>query len=90
MRYGAELRQSSRLHDEITEILTVIEPVPLAAPAAEIYGRIRRELAAMGKPIGPNDLFIAAHALALDLLLVTANVSEFSRVPDLRVANWLD
>jgi tRNA(fMet)-specific endonuclease VapC len=43
-----------------------------------------------GIPIGGNDLIIAVHALALDLILVTANVKEFSRVPDLRIENWLD
>jgi hypothetical protein len=43
-----------------------------------------------GRPIGPIDLLIAAHALSLDLTLVTANLSEFSRVPNLAVENWLD
>lgn len=43
----------------------------------------------MGRTIGPNDLLIAAHALALDLILVTANVEEFARVPRLAVENWL-
>jgi tRNA(fMet)-specific endonuclease VapC len=43
-----------------------------------------------GQPIGGNGLFIAAHALALDLTLVSANIREFSRVPDLRVENWLE
>lgn len=90
LRYGAELRKSTRLHSEISEILTVIEPVSFTPPAEDVYGRMRRELTATGKPIGPNDLFIAAHALALDLTLVTDNIREFSRVPNLRVENWLD
>ncbi len=90
LRYGADLRQSQRLHDEISEVLTVIEPIAFASPAAEMYGRMRQQLTAMGKPIGPNDLFIAAHALALDLTLITDNIREFSRVPNLRVENWLD
>jgi tRNA(fMet)-specific endonuclease VapC len=42
-----------------------------------------------GQQIGPNDLLIAAHALALNLILVTDNVGEFSRVPSLQVENWL-
>ncbi len=41
-----------------------------------------------GRPIGPNDLFIAAHALALDATLVTANLREFSRVPGLKIEDW--
>ena len=90
LRYGADHRGSARLHSEISEILTVIEPVPFAPAAAEVYGRLRQDLTAVGKLIGPNDLFIAAHALALDLTLVTDNIREFSRVPDLRVENWLD
>jgi tRNA(fMet)-specific endonuclease VapC len=90
LRYGADHRGSVRLHNEISEILTVIEPVPFTPPVAEVYGRLRQQLTAIGKLIGPNDLFIAAHALALDLTLVTDNIGEFSRVPDLRVENWLD
>jgi tRNA(fMet)-specific endonuclease VapC len=43
----------------------------------------------MGQPIGGNDLLIAAHARALNLTLVTANVREFTRVPGLRAENWL-
>jgi tRNA(fMet)-specific endonuclease VapC len=53
------------------------------------YAEIRARLEEAGKPIGPNDLLIAAHSLALDLTLVTANVDEFGRVPGPRVENWL-
>ena len=56
----------------------------------EYYGKIRALLNKAGQPIGGNDLLIAAHALALNLTLVSANVREFSRVPDLRVENWLE
>lgn len=90
LRYGAEFRRSPRLHAEIDEILTVIRSVPFEAPADAIYGSIRTHLRLAGTPIGGNDLFIAAHALALDLTLVTANVGEFSRVPNLKIENWLD
>ena len=61
----------------------------LDAPAHARYGRIRAELEAAGTPIGPNDLLIAAHALAVDAVLVTANTREFLRVPGLQVENWL-
>lgn len=56
--------------------------------AAEQYGRIRAELAAKGTPIGPNDLMIAAIALAHDLTLVTHNTGEFSRVDGLKLEDW--
>lgn len=62
----------------------------LDVPADTEYGGIRAELEAAGKPIGPNDLFIAAHAYALEAILVTANVGEFSRIRALKVENWLD
>lgn len=56
---------------------------------AATYGRIRIALENLGTPIGSNDLWIAAHALSLDMTLVTANVDEFARVEGLCVENWL-
>lgn len=56
--------------------------------ACRIYGQIRAALERQGLVIGPLDLFIAAHALTLEVPLVTRNVSEFSRVPGLRVERW--
>ena len=56
---------------------------------ARRYGRLRDALGRTGKPIGPNDLWIAAQALSADLTLVTGNEHEFRRVPELRVENWL-
>jgi len=53
------------------------------------YGRIRSQLKRQGKLIGNNDLFIASHALSLGAVLVTNNVREFKRVPDLTVENWV-
>ena len=64
--------------------------LPLEKPVDLHYGEIRAFLSRAGKPIGGNDLFIAAHASALDLTLVSANIREFSRVPGLRVENWLE
>ena len=51
-------------------------------------GDLRATLEAAGTPIGPYDLLIAAQALRRDATLVTANVAEFARVPDLRWQNW--
>jgi Predicted nucleic acid-binding protein, contains PIN domain len=62
----------------------------LDAPVDAAYADIRAYLERQGTPIGANDLLIAAHALALHLPLATDNIREFSRVPGLRVENWLD
>jgi len=90
LKYGAFKRGSARLTRDIDRILSVIAVLPFEQPADVEYGRIRAALAAAGTFIGPVDLFIAAHALALGLTLVTANMGEFSRVPGLKVENWLD
>lgn len=62
--------------------------LPFDDAAAEVYGNIRAVLATQGTPIGPNDLLIAAIALANKLILVTHNTAEFSRVPGLRWEDW--
>lgn len=56
--------------------------------AATMYGTIRAALERQGTPIGPFDTLIAAHALSLDVVLVTNNEREFRRVPGLEIANW--
>jgi tRNA(fMet)-specific endonuclease VapC len=58
-------------------------------PAAALAGKLRADLKKAGTPIGPNDLLIAAIALAHELTLVTANTSEFARVPGLQLENWI-
>jgi tRNA(fMet)-specific endonuclease VapC len=62
--------------------------LPFDDVAAEEYGVLRAHLARLGTPIGPNDLLIAAIALANRLTLVTHNTSEFSRVPALALEDW--
>ena len=62
--------------------------VPFDTHAEEIYGKLRAELAGQGNMIGPNDLLIGATALAHHLTLVTHNVREFSRLPDLQIEDW--
>ena len=56
---------------------------------ARYYGQVRSALELSGKPIGPNDTWIAAHALSLGAMLVTGNVREYKRVAGLRVENWI-
>ena len=88
LRYGAVRRGSARLTRQLEAVLSAIETLPLAAPADRHYGVIRRALERIGRPIGHNDLLIAAHALALDTALVTNNVREFARVPGLKFEHW--
>jgi tRNA(fMet)-specific endonuclease VapC len=89
LRSGARKSGSQNLADRVDLILSALDVLPLESPADRHYATIRQHLAQQGTPIGPNDLLIAAHALALDLAVVTANVREFSRVPGLMVENWL-
>jgi tRNA(fMet)-specific endonuclease VapC len=89
LRYGCAKKGSPKLLAHIEAILGSMQVLALDTPTDAEYGRIRAELEAVGKPIGPNDLFIAAHAYALAVVLVTANTGEFSRIPALRVENWL-
>jgi len=89
LRYGAAKSNSVKLAERIDLILSALEILPLEAPVDHVYADIRHHLARQGTPIGPNDLLIAAHALANNLTVVTANVAEFSRVPGLKVENWL-
>ena len=72
----------------VEQIREMVPVVPLGAGMARDYGQIRRLLEKKGSTIGPLDLVIAAHALSLGLVLVTANVREFARVEGLRVENW--
>jgi len=90
LRYGAEKSQSKQLSERVELLLSALEILPLGPPADHRYAPLRHHLTRQGAPIGPNDLLIAAHALAADLLLVTANMREFQRVPALRVENWLE
>jgi tRNA(fMet)-specific endonuclease VapC len=89
LRYGAAKKGSPQLSARVESLLASLEILPLDQPSDPHYAEIRLHLDRMGKPIGPNDLLIAAHALALDLTLVTNNVDEFSRVPRLPLENWL-
>ena len=89
LRYGAAKSGSERLADRVERVLSVMDVVALEPPADRRYADIRLQLTQHGTPIGPNNLLIAAQALALDLTVVTANEREFARVPGLRVENWL-
>jgi len=90
LRYGALKKGSSRLKKQLEVILSGLDILSVEQPADHRYAELRIALEHSGTPIGPNDMLIAAHALALDLILVTANVREFARVPGLIMENWLE
>jgi tRNA(fMet)-specific endonuclease VapC len=89
LRYGAAKRGSARLTAQLETVLAVIDVLPFEPPADRVYGRLRTELERTGRPIGGNDLLIAAQAVANALTVVTDNVREFARIPDLQCENWL-
>ena len=68
--------------------LSGITILPFEESAALVYGSIRHHLKTQGMIIGANDLLIAAHAKSLNLILVTHNTREFSRIPDLILEDW--
>jgi len=79
----------TRKQARIRALLEDVEALPLASEAAGIYGSIKAHLLQRGEPIGGNDFWIAAHALALGATLVTGNLREFKRVPGLKLENWV-
>jgi tRNA(fMet)-specific endonuclease VapC len=89
LQYG--VHKSSRPEQNAEALAMFLAPLPVADfdyAAAETYGRIRARLERTGAPIGPLDTLIAAHAASLDAILVTNNLGEFGRVPELRVEDW--
>ena len=90
LRYGCARKGSARLLTQVETVLAGIDILPFDVPADAEYGRLRAELEAIGRPIGSNDLFIAAHARSLRVTLVSANLGEFRRVRGLNVENWLE
>lgn len=79
-----------KTRSEQDEFLRLFQSLPFDDSAAEFYSDIRATLAAQGTPIGPNDLMIAAIAMANNLILVTHNTREFGRVPALHLEDWED
>lgn len=88
--YGVARTGSARNAEALRRFLAGLEVADFDTPAAEVAGQVRSWLARQGTPIGPYDSLIAAHAQALDAILVTNNTREFERVPGLKLANWAD
>jgi tRNA(fMet)-specific endonuclease VapC len=89
LRFGARRKASAALTSRVEQLLDSLLVLPFDAPADLHYADIRAALEAAGTPIGSHDLFIAAHARAQALTLVTHNLREFQRVPGLQVEDWL-
>lgn len=89
IQFGLCKGVSERLRTQVNAIMSNLDILPLETPVERHYGEIRAHLQRLGQPIGANDLLIAAHARALGLILVTDNLREFARVPDLNLENWL-
>jgi tRNA(fMet)-specific endonuclease VapC len=80
---------SRRLSAQLEAVLGALEVLPFEAPADAAYGFLRTRLEQSGRPIGANDLLIAAQALTLGYAVVTHNEKEFAQVEELRRKNWL-
>jgi tRNA(fMet)-specific endonuclease VapC len=90
LEYGvSKSRRTTKNRAALAQFLSPLEIASFDRDAAAVYGRLRATLEQKGRPIGSMDLLIAAHALSLNVRLVTNNAREFRRVPQLRVANWI-
>lgn len=89
LRYGASKKGSAILAQRVDQLLDSLDVLPVDGDVDLEYGRLRADLEKRGNMIGANDLWIAAHALAINAVFVTDNVSEFERATGLRVENWL-
>jgi tRNA(fMet)-specific endonuclease VapC len=89
LRYGAAKRGSARLATQLEAVLGALEVLSFEVPADSAYGLIRTRLEQLGRPIGGNDLLIAAQAVALGYTIITDNEGEFARIDGLPHENWL-
>lgn len=88
--YGAYKSQyTQKVLQELEELVRLIPVLPLTDDVGIHYGQIRATLSQQGQLIGANDLWIAAHARASSLILVSNNTSEFARVENLKLENWV-
>ena len=86
---GSAKKRSPRLSAQLEAVLGALEVLPIEPPADAAYGLLRARLEQAGRPIGANDLLIAAQAIALGYTIVTDNEKEFARIENLPRENWL-
>lgn len=90
LMYGVEKSQHPQKNKSaLEEFVLPLEVLSFDEQSARHYGHIRAYLEKKGTPIGPLDLMIAAHAQAINAILVTNNVKEFTRVPKLKIEDWV-
>jgi len=91
LQYGvAKSTHKTKNQEALDQFLLPLTILPFHGKrVVEAYGRIRAFLESKGKAIGPFDTLIAAHALGLDLTIITNNIAEFSRIPNLKYENWV-
>lgn len=90
LRYGAEKSANpDKNHSNLDRFFLTLPVLNYDRAASREYGKIRLNLEKKGTPIGPYDMLIASHAKSLNLVLVTNNSREFTRIPDLRVEDWV-
>jgi tRNA(fMet)-specific endonuclease VapC len=87
--YGVSKSASARNRQALDKFLAPLDVLPFDADAMRCYGQLCSRLERAGTPIGALDQLIAAHALALDVVLVSNNLREFERIPGLRLENWV-
>ncbi|OFW77881.1 MAG: plasmid maintenance protein [Alicyclobacillus sp. RIFOXYA1_FULL_53_8] len=89
LQFGVSKSENKERNQAALEaFLLPLDTADFTVDVAVNYGQIRAELERQGRPIGPLDTMIAAHALSLDVPLVTNNTREFERVTELRVEDW--
>jgi tRNA(fMet)-specific endonuclease VapC len=90
LEYGvSNSSRPAKNRDALDQFLSPLEVAPFERAAAVVYGRLRAALEKKGQSIGSTDLLIAAHAVSLDVRLITHDVREFGRVPTLKIENWV-
>ena len=91
LQYGVEKSKNKNTNQNaLNEFLLPLTILPFHGKRlVTCYGEIRALLESKGKTIGPFDTLIAAHALSLDLTIVSNNIKEFSRIPNLKCENWI-
>ena len=89
LRFGAENSRDRAQNQQAVDVfLRPVSIEPFDEAAAYVYGIVRARLRREGRPIGPVDTLIGAHALALNATLVTGNLREFQRIEGLKVEDW--
>ncbi|MBJ9904869.1 type II toxin-antitoxin system VapC family toxin [Acinetobacter bereziniae] len=89
LAFGVEKSGSLRNKNALDKFLAPLDILPYDENAIWHYAKLRQTLHAKGQPIGSLDMLIAAHALALDTVLVTNNMKEFERIEGLKLENWI-